>query len=135
MKNQLFSDFIFGMKKFLILCVASLTLFGCNSPSTYILTDKNKTATCKVGDYIVVELESNPTTGYDWRPQSFDDKLLKIQGRKYEAANSLTGSPGTAQISFSALEAGTSGIRLEYIRHWEDSPIEIKDFEVKILAN
>lgn len=124
-------------------------LFDSSNKITLGLSDE--TAECKVGDIIIIALESNPTTGYDWTPSSYNSSILKLEGRRFISSskfmrkaknlgslnsdieeNTLVGAPGVTEISFLALQSGESEVKLEYVRPWEGKPINQAIFKVKV---
>lgn len=108
-------------------------------------------ATCRVGDTVVLSLDSNPATGYDWTPVSYNSAILKLKGRTFakrskfmrkakniisaEALDSetLVGAPGVTEISFVALHPGESDVSLEYSRPWEGKPTSEAIFKIKVV--
>ncbi len=131
-----------GMKKicsaFAVLC--SLYLCGCSSmfdsSKRHMLRLEDSSAECRVGDFVIVSLDSNPTTGYDWTPVSYDESVLKIDGRRFiPARRGLVGSGGTTEISFLAVGEGNSKIKLGYARPWESKPaIKEANYDVKVVS-
>ncbi len=78
-----------------------------------------------VGEEFKVELESNPTTGYDWKMTTTPDPdILGLTQDSYDPPeSSAMGAPGTRVWRFQALNAGSTTIVFEYARSWEsDTP-------------
>lgn len=136
-------------------CFLSLFFVSCSGVcgvSGHIYLDMdNTTAECREGDIIVIRLDSNPSTGYDWTPASYNSSVLKITGRVFlkddslmqEAQNMLgaytfdfgnsLGGGGVTEISFSAENPGESEVKLEYSRPWEGKATKEAVFKIKVL--
>jgi predicted secreted protein len=85
-----------------------------------------------VGESFTIELEGNPTTGYEWELQ-FDNDKLKLTDQQYQppGANAIGGG-GKEQFILKAIKKGNTVIRAVYKRAWESDPIEEKKFDVQI---
>lgn len=81
--------------------------------------------TIAVGQDLLVTLDSNPTTGYDWQVDTAPDKaVLTIAERVYVPTPvdpGIVGSGGATTTRFTAVAAGTATIVLRYKRSWEDN--------------
>ena len=88
----------------------------------------------KAGDQFVVELVSNPTTGYQWQP-AFDPAVLKLLGRDFSLAGAATdaavGGGGVERFRFESLTAGASRLSFAYQRSWEPGVRDQAQFEIK----
>ena len=89
-----------------------------------------------VDDTFTIELESNPSTGYSWELAApLDEAIVTSLGSDHEAGDSdAVGAPGTQELSFKAVGAGTTTIALQYVRPWETdvAPAETQDFTVNV---
>ena len=83
----------------------------------------NNVIKTKVGEIFSIELESNATTGYQWK-ESFDEKKVKLIDKKFDLPSSAIGASGKETFTFEALSEGTSTIQLDYKRPWESDSIE-----------
>lgn len=139
----------------LFLLAAIFALSACaglfDSARIHTLKMDDGGVTCRVGDTVVLSLDSNPTTGYDWTPLSYNSSILKLEGRTFarrskfmrkakniisaEALESetLVGAPGETRISFVALHPGESDVSLEYSRPWEGKPTSEAIFKIKVV--
>lgn len=87
----------------------------------------NQTAeqSLRVGDTFLVEIESNPSTGYRWVMTNRKDILKCIQLKKEQtfpatsSGTNLVGAPGKQQWQLMAKCVGETQIRFEYRRPWE----------------
>jgi predicted secreted protein len=80
-----------------------------------------------VGQDFVIALESNPSTGYSWRLAKPLPGMLKLQDKKYIAAEpQLIGSGGKEEWTFKAVRRGKATIVFEYVRPWEEKTPPVK---------
>jgi len=87
-----------------------------------------------VGDKLVVSLEGNPTTGYQWQMASFTPEVLDwIEGPTYlPSSPGRIGSGGTFKFGFKALKKGRATVKLVYRRSWEEGVPPIKTAMLKV---
>lgn len=97
-------------------------------------TREHPSISVKAGDQFVVELASNPTTGYQWQP-AFDPAALKLVGRDFSLAGAAVGATigggGGERFRFESLAAGASRLSFAYQRAWEPGVRDQAQFEVK----
>ena len=87
----------------------------------------------KVNESFVIELKSNPTTGYSWKAD-FDENFLSLVKSEYVPDSpELIGSGGVEKFTFTSLKQGTTTITMNYKRPWEEASIETQVFKVTIL--
>ena len=112
---------------------------GCGSqPANAILTEKNDgmTVTLKLGDPLVVQLQGNPTTGYNWETENKDLKTLQLTGEpEFTSTNKdLAGSAGVVTLKFKAVAVGQEPLKLIYHRSWEKDVAPLKTFTLSIVV-
>jgi len=129
------------MKKLFFVCtMIALTagmLTACNGSRTVTLSagDAGKTITLHTGDTLVIKLEGNPTTGYNWLVTSCDKAILEQQGEPmFKADSSLVGSGGMLTLNFKAIAAGTMNLQLGYMRSWETGAAPLQTYEITIVV-
>jgi inhibitor of cysteine peptidase len=117
----------------LILCVF---LTACGGKNVKITEDMNgQTINLAKGETLTLSIEGNPTTGYSWNLTSVDEAVLKSAGEPgYDSSSTLTGAGGTYTFKFSAVEAGTTTLKLDYYRTFEKDVAPIKSFEVTVVV-
>lgn len=78
------------------------------------------------GTRLIIDLPSNPTTGYSWGEAKIADNGVVIQTEsKYVAPEQqIPGAGGTQVWTFTANEKGTTTIKIEYARPWETGVVE-----------
>ncbi len=102
-------------------------LFGCSPLTTITSDDNGQLVALSTGDILIVRLEGNPSTGYEWairdtlRPQ-----VLRPLGDPKLECDEIgpPGAPCTVEFQFRAASAGTTPLDLVYKRSWEDEPID-----------
>ena len=75
----------------------------------------------KPGQQFSLTLESNPTTGYQWRLAKpiAGSCVALVTNQFVRPSSKLTGAPGRETWKFKALQPGETVIALEYVRPWE----------------
>jgi inhibitor of cysteine peptidase len=116
----------------------ALAVLACGSGTTIELTaaDAGTTVQAKVGDPIVITLEANPTTGYDWHLQpGLDEAVVTFVKQTYEqgaAASGVVGAGGEDTIEFKAVGAGTTTISLAYTQAGSGAGDDTYEVEVEV---
>ena len=90
----------------------ALAVAGCSSASSSLSEDDDGTeVTVKVGEKLVVELPSNPTTGFAWTVAD-DGPLAQVGEAEYasDAKPGVVGAGGTETFTFEAKEAGSGAL-------------------------
>ena len=116
------------LRSFSALMLAGMLLLAACSPATSevnIGADANATQLeLKVGQMLVISLESNPSTGYGWHVAEVDESILKQVGEvefiQEPTDEQIVGAGGTEVLRFEAAGAGTTTLTLTYNRAWED---------------
>ncbi len=72
-------------------------------------------------DTFVIDLETNPTTGYDWyyKLSGTNSVLLIKETVCQTAGKKLTGSPSRKAWKFRCVKKGMVTVNLKYYRSWE----------------
>ena len=76
---------------------------------------------CRKGNNAYMELEGNPTTGFDWYVETVPEGL-ELVSRKYspsDKSGKLAGAGGISTICFKARAGGVFTVDLVYKRNWE----------------
>jgi len=69
---------------------------------------------------VLVVLDSNATTGYEWAIDELDTDVVEFLGSQYVApTNGAVGQGGSQELEFRALAEGTTTLRLKYWRSGE----------------
>jgi len=105
-----------------------LAMSACSAGRTVQVNDADNGSTVelKTGDTLIITLEGNPTTGYQWELVPSQDGGMQLQGEpEYVAAKTkLVGSGGVYHFTFRAENKGSTRIVLKYYRSFEpaDTP-------------
>jgi len=108
----------------LLLCIAAICCAGCSQTSkvnTFTEDDNGITVTMGMSDTAVVTLESNPTTGYEWKASTTGN--LVITDEKFVSDNvpGMVGEGGKQQWTLAANAPGTYEFTAVYERPWEET--------------
>lgn len=87
-----------------------------------------------IGGQLVVALEGNPSTGYNWLVEAVDESILRLVGDPDFLPDDplLVGSGGKVALRFEGVGAGQTALRLVYRRPWENDVEPLETFEVQI---
>jgi inhibitor of cysteine peptidase len=100
----------------------ALAVAGCSQsgPAALGEGDNGTAITAQAGQQLVVELPSNPTTGFMWVVAESGPLAQKGEAA-YEspAKPGVVGAGGTETFTFTAEKSGTGTLKLEYRRPWE----------------
>lgn len=111
-----------------VLSTAGLTATSAPAPS-------GKQIVVAQGQQFSIELHSNPTTGYHWRP-TFDAGALALKSQTFASDFPITqqashiGAGGTDVFRFEALRAGTTTITFDYVRSFERGALDETSYTV-----
>jgi predicted secreted protein len=133
------------MNKFMIsvLALIMITLTACSSlsanaaadPVAISASDAGKTIELKKGDTLVISLEGNVTTGFNWWVAEPAPAILEEVGDpEVKPASGAIGAGGTIVLKFSAVQAGQATLKLEYKRIWEKDVPAAETFEVNVVV-
>jgi inhibitor of cysteine peptidase len=121
----------------LALVTSAVALPGCGGGSkTY--TEQDTSINAKVGSQLVIELQSNRTTGYQWGLSGTPDPaVVKKISSKYvqpENAQQRLGAGGVEDWTFEAVGKGSTKIDMVYTRSFEQqaTPAQSFTFDVKV---
>ncbi len=126
--------------KFFILALAMLmfTLSACGQaadPRTITASDAGKTIELQKGSILVVSLEGNFTTGYNWELAEPFPAILQQAGEPAVTPTSdAMGAPGTIVLKFTAVQPGQANLKLVYHRPWEKDVPPAETFEVTVVV-
>lgn len=108
----------------LLLCIAAICCAGCSQTAqvnTFTEDDNGTTVTMGMSDSAIVILDSNPTTGYEWKANTTGN--LVITDEKFVSDNvpGMVGEGGKQQWTLAANAPGTYEFTAMYERPWEET--------------
>lgn len=109
-----------------VLAVAS----GCSAdPGVLGPEDDGTTVKAAVGDSVVVELPSNPSTGYSWQVVDAGpcDAPARSEFLEDQQDEAVVGASGIERFTFTRASADSGDITLEYRRPWEEASVPAED--------
>jgi predicted secreted protein len=90
-------------------------------------TEKDKKIQLPANSYFKIELQSNPTTGYSWSINNFNNKILILDKDYYIAdKTNLAGSGGKTIFEFRTRSKGSLDLSFTYERPFEKNKIKTK---------
>ena len=89
------------------------------------------------GQVLVITLESNPTTGYQWEPVEGQESVLQQMGEaEFKPSETgeppLAGSGGSEIFRFKATSSGQMTLQIIYHRSWEEGVEPLKTFSLQV---
>jgi predicted secreted protein len=88
-----------------------------------------------VGDFLQIELEGNPSTGFWWHFQELDEECLELVIEETEKVSKRRlGSPVLGRWRLRAKKCGETTIKMAYYRKWEgiDKAVDRVRFTIRI---
>ncbi len=89
-----------------------------------------------VGGRATLELEANPTTGYQWELSAEPDAaIVTVISDTYVAGGSdAVGAGGTQRMVIEGVAAGTTTLALRYVRPWESDvdPTDTATYDITV---
>jgi inhibitor of cysteine peptidase len=93
---------------------------GANGVHRLDAGDEGAVVELAVGERIVLVLEGNATTGYEWELVQVDETVVAPAGEpEYRSASGGDGAGGTYTFRFDAVGTGEATVTLVYRRSWE----------------
>jgi len=98
-------------------------------------SDSGKKLKLRLGDFLVVRLSSNASTGYSWKVPKANGVLRLVGGpNTIPSGSQMPGSAGTMVCSYVAMKTGKAPLVLTYARSWEKvAPAKTVRFNVEVL--
>ena len=122
----------------LILFCLIILLSGCSADNPIQLYQVDNGSTIKMKpDYTLeIVLDTNPTTGYQWKALPWDTELIEQIGKPvYKSKSEAIGSGGESTFYFKALSTGQTPLKFIYFRAFEKDVPPVKSFKVTIVVS
>ena len=109
-------------------------LSSCSNKTVKINKEVNgQEITLKQGQTLVLSIEGNPTTGYQWAVDELDESILApAADPDYKSDSMLIGSGGTYTYKFNTVNLGETTLRLKYYRDFENDTPPVDFFEIHV---
>jgi inhibitor of cysteine peptidase len=119
----------------LLLLVSLACITGDDDTTTIDGGAAGTTVTIDDGQILRVELEGNPTTGYEWQVSAVDESVLRYVDSDFDPDSDAEGSGGIVALDFEAVGPGATLLELIYHPSWEPPTAENERFSVTIRVN
>jgi inhibitor of cysteine peptidase len=103
--------------------------------STHTLTraDRGKTVEIHIGDTLMMRLDENPTTGYEWALEARNEEVVTLNSAVYIPSRpSGVGGGGQRIFTFKGEGAGRVTLRFTLRRKWESAASVLDGFAVMV---
>jgi len=118
----------------------SLCLVACASLPKEVFVDESysgKEVALAVGGSLIVTLDSNASTGFEWELTGISDEaVLGLEGSEFQPPEDtgVVGAPGKEIWTFNALTIGDSSISMEYSQPWEGGTKAAETFDLTVVV-
>ena len=123
----------------LILLAVLMTTSACTTNKTIEVDGESNGSRVemKAGDTLIITLEGNITTGYQWELLPNTEGIIQLQGDPeyvQKSAGKLMGAGGVYYFTLKAMQPGSTRIELKYYRSFEPdvAPLEIFSLDVGV---
>jgi inhibitor of cysteine peptidase len=109
-------------------------------PTQVRLTAKERGQEIEIeqNDTLLIVLEANPSTGFQWEVMEIDSPILELTDDTYHADSDSAmgvGAAGTQRLTFEPVESGHTRVDLAYRRPWETEVEPANTFTVHITVS
>ena len=109
----------------LVVLLMLFILVGCGTtPEEKVYGKDDVNIEVKAGESFVIQLEENPTTGYEWTVTISDEDIVKLTDDQYNTEvtdEDIVGAGGTHAYTFKTLVKGAVQITFVYERSFEEN--------------
>ncbi len=100
---------------------------------TVSAADAGSSINVAAGDWLAVELDANPSTGYQWRVTANDGAVLRLLPESgFTASADAPGAPGTQRFVFRAMASGAVSLEIGEFAPGADAPDQTLEFAVTV---
>jgi predicted secreted protein len=104
----------------MVLAAGLFTSGGAEPPVVRAEADSGHSVALRIGQELVLTLNSNHSTGYSWiRTDTGTPVLVTLGEPAYKTDSRLLGASGVEVWKFRAAQRGGQTLKLEYRRPWE----------------
>jgi len=118
----------------------SLSLVACSPSVSWVLVDNSDSGDAVklgVNSELIIDLESNATTGFQWDVVEISDQsIIEKVNNEYNApeAGAPVGAGGTERWTFKALNEGTTRLYMEYSQPWQGGTKAAETFTLIVIV-
>ncbi|MFC1933964.1 protease inhibitor I42 family protein [Chloroflexota bacterium] len=118
----------------------SLALVACSPGASWVLVskvDSGKTISVHVNQELIVDLDSNQTTGFQWQVAEISDQtVLGKVNNVYNApeAGAPVGAGGVERWTFKGIKKGTAQLCMGYNQPWQGGEKTAETFTLTIVV-
>lgn len=123
-----------------VLCSVNLFQFEAKSEEVStskvkVFNERTQNIEIQAGQNFIIELKSNPSTGYSWQvANEIDEQVIELVSSEYKANSNksadsnmpMVGAGGKDRWVFKGLTEGTAQIKLGYVRPWLNELDKVK---------
>ena len=123
------------MKKKIIIIIVVFVVIALLISGYFIFKNKKSKENNNSKGSCVIELDSNPSTGYDWEYKIGEKGIIKISEEYIEGKDSdiKTGVPGVSKFTLYPVKDGNTTIVFKYKRSFETEVIEERNFSISVV--
>ncbi len=123
------------MKKALLIliCLTIPLLYSCKEKIVKY-SDSGKTINLVVGQVLKLELPGDAQSSSNWRKMTYNDSVLIRKGKPNYMLGHDANTPGVYYYRFTAINAGTSKVIMEYGDKFKDDKPASKIFEIDVVV-
>ena len=103
-----------------------------NIKITLTKQDNGRSIALKKSESLVIALASNPSTGFQWTVESYNENTLFAAEKSYTGTGIGVGSGGTEMFCFTAINSGSTPLVMIYHRPFEKNVTPIETFKITV---
>lgn len=96
-----------------------------------VYKDQNQPIDAELGQPFTIELDGNPTTGYEWDLKEGGGKVRLVDRRAASRGPGI-GAGGVQSLTLEPVAAGDAVIKLQYKRRWDTNPAQERTFRIHV---
>ena len=98
------------------------------------MQDRVTNITMSPGESKTLELESRPSTGYEWTPRNDKYNNITVANKSYIHRSDVPGAEVMNVFEITAIKKGSCLLHFELRRPWESEklPAETRSFRIKV---
>ena len=97
------------------------------------MSDRDRQIVVRPGDTLVISLDENLTTGYEWKVASVSSQIVELIDTRYlQKTRVALGGGGTREVRFRAKAPGQARVQLQLRRSWEPLDAAVDHFDVDV---